>query len=192
MKPIRYFTCTVVLASLVSAAGCTTPSADVPLSSRTTEGHFITRVLAVDPANYRVTIEGPDKRPMPIQLTDQAKALPNLRVGDRVDIRVMRSLAYVLNTGVDGEPGISDELMTTRATSDNPNPGGEAIHHVRVTSKITYIDLVNHHVTLLTPDGKSQVLKVEDPALQARMKNLQVGQTVNAVYTEVLNVQTSR
>ena len=49
-----------------------------------------------------------------------------------------------------------------------------------------------HEVTLLPPEGKVRVVKVEDPQLQARMKNLKVGQTIDAIYTEVLEVKTSR
>jgi subtilisin-like proprotein convertase family protein len=82
--------------------------------------------------------------------------------------------------------------MTLRADKDDPNPGGEAVRQVKVTSKITHIDLKKHEVTLLPPEGKVKVLKVEDPTLQARMKKLQVGQTVNAIYTEVMTIKTSR
>ena len=61
-----------------------------------------------------------------------------------------------------------------------------------MTSQIKKIDLKNHEVSLLPPEGKLQVVKVEDPELQARMKNLKVDQTVDAIYTEVLRVETSR
>ncbi|MGX1126203.1 hypothetical protein AB7M23_002996 [Pseudomonas sp. HLS-6 TE3448] len=192
MKPIRSFACTVVLASIMSATSFTALAADVPLGGSAIEGHVVTHVLAVDAANYQVTIEGADKKPVTIQLTDQAKALHNLKVGDNVDITVVRSIAYVLDTNVGGAPGVSNESMTTRAAKDNPHPGGEAVRRVKVTSKITHIDLKKHEVTLLPPEGKVTVLKVEDPELQARMKNLKVGQTVNVIYTEVLKVKTSR
>ena len=191
MKPIRSLAHAVALASLMSAS-FTAHAADVPLGSTALESHIITHVLAVDAANYQVTVEGANKSPVSIQLTDQAKALHNLKVGDKVDIRVIRSIAYVLDTNVDGAPGVSNESMTIRATKDTPNPGGEAVRQVKVTSKITHIDLKKHEVTLLPPEGKVTVLKVEDPELQARMKNLKVGQTVDAVYTEVLKVKTSR
>lgn len=192
MKPIRSLACTVVLASIMSATSFTALAADVPLGGSAIEGHVVTHVLAVDAANYQVTIEGADKKPVTIQLTDQAKALHNLKVGDNVDITVVRSIAYVLDTNVGGAPGVSNESMTTRAAKDNPHPGGEAVRRVKVTSKITHIDLKKHEVTLLPPEGKVTVLKVEDPELQARMKNLKVGQTVNVIYTEVLKVKTSR
>lgn len=192
MKSIRSLAHAVALASLMSTASFAAHAADLPLGSEALEDHISTQVLAVDPDNYRVTVEGPNNSQVPIQLTDQAKALPNLKVGDKVDIYVTRSVAYVLDTTVGGAPKVSDETGTIRATKDNPNPGGEAFRQVRVTSKITAIDLKTHEVTLLPPEGKVKVVKVENPELQARMKNLKVGQTVDAVYTEVLTVKTSR
>jgi hypothetical protein len=187
MKPIRV----IALASLLST-GLTAHAANIPLGSNAMEGHIVSRVLAVDPANYQVTIEGRDKSPVPIQLTDQAKNLHNLKVGDTVDIHVIRSVAYKLDTDVGGASGITDESMSIRATKDNPNPGGEAVRQVKVTSRITHIDFKKHEVTLLPPEGEATVLKVEDPQLQERMKKLQVGQTIDAIYTEVLKVKTSR
>jgi hypothetical protein len=192
MKPIRVLANAVAFASIILTAGYTTRAAEVPLGSTTMKGHIVTQVLAVDPANYQITIEGADKSPMPLQLTDKAKALHNLKVGDKVDIHVIRTVAYTLDTNVDSTPGISNESKTVRASKDNPNPGGEAIRRVKVTSKITHIDLKKHEVTLLPPEGEAKVMKVEDPKLQARMKKLQVGQTINAIYTEVMHVKTSR
>ncbi|KQZ78711.1 hypothetical protein [Pseudomonas sp. Root562] len=192
MKSIRSLPCVIALASLFSTVCLTAHADDIPLGSNSMQGHIVSRVLAVDPANHQVTIEGRDKSPVPIQLTDQAKNLHNLKVGDTVDIHVVRSVAYVLDTDVGGTPGVSKESMTIRATKDNPNPGGEAVREVKVTSKITRIDLKQHEVTLLPPEGEATVLKVEDPKLQERMKKLQVGQTIDAIYTEVMTVKTSR
>jgi hypothetical protein len=192
MKPIRLLAYAVALSSITSTAGYSARAAEVPLGSTTMKGQITTQVLAVDPANYQITIEGTDKSPVSLQLTDKAKALHNLKVGDKVDIHVIRSVAYTLDTNVDSTPGISNESTTVRASKDNPNPGGEAIRRVKVTSKITHIDLKKHEVTLLPPEGEARVMKVEDPKLQTRMKKLQVGQTINAIYTEVMSVKTSR
>ena len=192
MKSIRSLAHAVALASLMTTASFAAHAAELPLGSEALQDHISTQVLAVDPGNYRVTIEGPNNSQVPIQLSDQAKDLHNLKVGDKVDITVTRAVAYVLNTSEGGAPKVTDETGTVRATKDNPNPGGEAFRQVRVTSKITAIDLDAHEVTLLPPQGKVKVVKVEDPELQARMKNLKVGQTVDVVYTEVLTVKTSR
>lgn len=191
MKPIPSLT-VVVLASIMAAIGFAAHAAEVPLGSHSMEGHIVTRVLAVDPANHQVTIEEANKNPVSIQLTEKAKTLSNLKVGDKVDIHVVRTVAYVLDTNVDAAPGVSNESVVVRATQDNPDPGGEAVRRVKVTSKITRIDLKKHEVTLLPPEGELTVLKVEDPQLQERMKKLQVGQTINAIYTEVMKIKTSR
>jgi len=182
----------VALASLVGSASFAVHAADIPIASEALESHVTTQVTAIDQANRQVTVKGPHEKDVTFQLTEQAKALPNLKVGDKVDIYVTRAVAYVLNTDVGGAPKASEESGTIRATKDNPNPGGEAFRQVRVTSQIKKIDLKTHEVSLLPPEGKLQVVKVEDPDLQARMKNLKVDQTVDAIYTEVLRVETSR
>ncbi|ATP49932.1 MULTISPECIES: hypothetical protein [Pseudomonas] len=192
MKPISSLARAVALASLVFAGSFTAQAADVPIGSEALESHVTTKVQAIDLASRQVTVEGANGKPVTFQLTEKAKALPNLKVGDTVDIYVTRAVAYVLNTDVGGAPKVSDESGSIRATKDNPNPGGEAFRQVKVTSQIKKIDLKKHEVSLLPPEGKLQVVKVENPDLQARMKNLKVGQTVDAIYTEVLRVETSR
>ncbi|MCG8291831.1 hypothetical protein [Pseudomonas entomophila] len=192
MKSTRSLARAIALASLMSATSFTAQAAELPIASEALESHVTTQVTAIDLANRQVTVKGPHEKDVTFQLTEKAKALPNLKVGDQVDIYVTRAIAYVLDTKVGGAPKASEESGTIRATKDNPNPGGEAFRQVRVTSKIEKIDLKTHEVTLLPPEGKVQVVKVEKPELQARMENLKVGQTVDAIYTEVLRVETSR
>ncbi|MGE6822748.1 hypothetical protein [Pseudomonas soli] len=192
MTPTRYFARAVAFASLVSAASLSAHAAELPIASEALESHITTEVTKIDVPNRQVTVKGPHDKDVTFQLTEQAKALPNLKVGDQVDIKVTRAIAYVLNTNVGGAPKASEESGTIRATAANPNPGGEAFRQVKVTSQIKKIDLNTHEVTLLPPEGKLQVVKVENPELQARMKNLKVDQTVEAIFTEVLSVETSR
>ncbi|MFJ4387908.1 hypothetical protein ACIP02_26755 [Pseudomonas sp. NPDC089408] len=193
MNPIRTLARAVALATLASTASFAVQAADIPIGSEALESHVTTQVTAIDLANRQVTVKGPDdKKDVTFQLTEKAKTLPNLKVGDQVDIYVTRAVAYVLNTDVGGAPKATEESGTIRATAENPNPGGEAFRQVRVTSQIKKIDLKTHEVSLLPPEGKLQVVKVENPDLQARMQNLKVGQTVDAIYTEVLRVETSR
>ncbi|BBH46290.1 hypothetical protein [Pseudomonas sp. KU43P] len=192
MTPLCTLARAVALATLVATASFTVQAADIPIASEALESHIKTEVTAIDQASRQVTVKGANDKPVTFQLTEKAKALPNLKVGDQVDIEVTRAVAYVLNTDVGGAPKASEESGTIRATQANPNPGGEAFRQVRVTSQIKKIDLKTHQVSLLPPEGKLQVVKVENPDLQKRMKNLKVGQTVDAIYTEVLKIKTSR
>jgi len=190
MKPLRTLTHAIALASLMTAASFSVQADDILIDGIASESIVDTKVLAIDMENRLVTVEGPNNTQVPIQLSENAKNLHNLKVGDLVNVKVNRSVATVLDTNVGGEPGVSKESGVIRATKDNPNPGGEAFRQVKVTSKITKIDLKKHEVTLLPPEGQSKVVKVEDPELQARMKNLKVGQTVDMVFTDVLKITT--
>jgi hypothetical protein len=57
-----------------------------------------------------------------------------------------------------------------------------------VQLKITKIDLKNNQVTLENPQGQSKTLDVKKPEIQARLKDLKVGQSVVVTYTDVLKV----
>jgi len=190
MKPLHCLAPVYALMSLLSVSVAAHAN-EVPLGSDAVSERFETQVLAVDPAKHQVTIEGLDKQPIPVQLSDQAKAARNLKVGDKVDMRITRSIEYVLDTRVEGEPGVSNDTWINRASPDSL-PGGELYRTVKVTSKITRIDPQNSQVTVLNPDGNERVVTVNDPKVQAHLKDLQVGQTVDAIRTEVLKVETSR
>ncbi|MFQ6573188.1 hypothetical protein [Pseudomonas sp. UM16] len=190
MKPLRTLTHAIALASLMTAASFSVQAEDILISGTALEDNVVTKVLAIDMDKRLVTVEGPNNTQVPIQLTEKAKALSNLKVGDQVNVHVTRSVATVLDTTVGGEPGASKEAGVIRATKDNPNPGGEAFRQIKITSKITKIDLKTHEVTLLPPEGPQKVVKVEDPELQEKMKNLKVGQTVDMVFTDVLKITT--
>lgn len=124
MNPIRSFARAVALATLVSATSLTAHAADIPIASEALESHVTTQVTAIDLANRQVTVKGPDNRKdVTFQLTEKAKALPNLKVGDQVDIFVTRAVAYVLNTDVGGASKASEESGTIRATAQKPQPG---------------------------------------------------------------------
>ncbi|WP_327439678.1 hypothetical protein [Pseudomonas donghuensis] len=190
MKPLRRFTHAIALASLLSAASFTVQAEDILINAIASESVVDTKVLAVDVDKRLVTVAGPNDSQVPIQLSEQAKDLHNLKIGDLVNIKVNRSVATVLDTTVGGAPGVSKEAGIIRATKDNPNPGGEAFRQVKVTSKITKIDLKSHEVTLLPPEGQQKVVVVEDPELQKGMGKLKVGQTVDIIYTDVLKITT--
>jgi hypothetical protein len=181
----------VALATLVSTASLNVLAADIPLSSVVEADQVVTKVLAVDAAAHQVTLEGPQGKPVHVQLTDKAKDLGHLKVGDQVQVQVIHSIAAYLDTDVQkAAPGAQASSGELRATKDNPNPGGEAFRQVQVQLKITHIDLKKNQVTFEGPAGKSKTVDVVRPEVQAKLKNLKVGQTVVVTYTDVLKVTT--
>ena len=181
----------ITLATVLSAASFSAVAADIPLSVAVEADQVTTKVLAVDAAKHQVVLEGAEGRQVHVQLTDKAKNLGNLKVGDQVKIEVTRSVAVYLDTDVDkGLPGSIEHTGEIRATKDNPNPGGEAFRQVQVQLKITDIDLKKNQVTFENPAGQSKTVNVENPEVQKKLKDLKVGQSVVVTYTDVLKVTT--
>lgn len=183
----------MTLATLMSAASFSALAADIPLSEVVIADQVDTKVVSVDAPNHQVVLEGPQGHQVHVQLTDQAKDLGNLKPGDKVNIAVVRSVAAYLDTDVDkGLPGSLEREGINRATKDNPNPGGEAYRQVQVQLQITKIDVKNNQVTFKGPAGESKTVNVVRPEVQAKLKDLKVGQSVVVTYTDVLKVTTTR
>lgn len=179
----------ITLATVLSATSFGAMAADIPLSATVQADQVTTKVLAVDAAKHQVVLEGAEGQQVHVQLSDQAKNLANLRVGDQVKVEVQRSVAAYLDTDVDkGLPGTVERSGELRNAPGTENPGGEAYRQIQVQLKITKIDLKNNQVTLENPQGKSKILDVKKPEIQAKLKDLKVGQSVVVTYTDVLKV----
>lgn len=189
LRPLRQ---AIALATLLSAGALTAHAADIPLSKSLEADEVTTKVLEVDAANHQVVLEGAEGRKVHVQLSDQAKDLGNLKVGDQVKVLVTHSVAAVLDTDIDkSAPDATEKTGVLRATADNPNPGGAAFRQVQVQLKITHIDLAKNQVTLENPAGQSKVLTVEKPQIRAGLKDLKVGQSVLVTYTDTLEISTA-
>jgi hypothetical protein len=179
----------ITLATVLSATSFVAMAADIPLSATIEADQVTTKVLAVDAANHQVVLEGAEGRQVHVQLSDKAKNLANLKVGDLVKVEVQRSVAAYLDTDVDkGLPGTVERSGELRKAPGSENPGGEAYRQIQVQLKITKIDLKNNQVTLQNPQGQSKTLDVKKPEIQAKLKDLKVGQSVVVTYTDVLKV----
>jgi hypothetical protein len=183
----------ITLATLLSATSLSAVAADIPLSAVVEADQVTTKVVSVDAANHQVVLEGPEGNQVHVQLTEKAKNLGNLKAGDEVDIEVTRAVAAYLDTDIDkGLPGSIERTGEVRAAPGSVNPGGEAYRQVQVQLKITDIDVKNNRVTFENPKGQSKTIDVVRPEIQAKLKDLKKGQTVNVVYTDILKVTTRK
>ena len=57
-----------------------------------------------------------------------------------------------------------------------------------VTSRIIAVDAAKNTVTIRAPKGAEHTLKVEDPALQSRLKEIKPGQNFDVTYTQAVAV----
>ncbi len=192
MKTLNTLARAIALATVLGSASLAAHAADIPLSGAVEADQVVTKVLSVDAAKHQVVLEGAGGKPVHVQLSDQAKDLGHLKVGDQVKVTVTHSVVAVLDTDVEkGKPDSSEASGVVRATADNPNPGGAAYRQVQVQLKITAIDLKKNQLTFEGPAGNKKVVSVEKPEVQQRLKDLKVGQSVLVTYTDILQVSTA-
>lgn len=189
MKPFDAFTKTAAAAALLLAVS-SVYAEEVPISGALIADELTATVVSVDAAKHVVVLKDAEGQEAAVQLTDQAKNLDKLKAGDTVHAVVTRSVVAVLDTDTEKATSLKEKAGVARATDANPNPGGAAFRQVSVRLKITAIDLDKHQVTLIGPAGNTKTVTVEKPDLQARMKDLKVGQTVAVTYTDTLDITT--
>jgi len=190
MKVIRSLIKATAALSLL-AISITSAYADVvPLAGEVQTDQFAAKVVSVDQQNRVVVLAGAEGQNVSFKLTDQAKDLTHLKAGDTIQATIVRSRIVKLDTDLNkAAPAITSLYEESNATKNNPNPNVNAVHQVNLTLKITHIDVKKHEITFEGPAGRQKVVSVEDPAIQARLKDLKVNQSVVVTYTDLLDIR---
>jgi hypothetical protein len=143
------------------------------------------KITAIDPATRQVTLTGRTGAPVTVTAGPNVR-LEMLKVGDVVDAQFYRSVAFVVS-----QPGATvpdDEIQQALARPVDA-PGGIAMKVARISGLVVGIDLSAHSVDLVNPEGgQIYTVNVTDPARQAKLPMLKVGDTVTAVVSEALAV----
>lgn len=143
-------------------------------------------VVAVDPDSRIVTLKGASGREVTVEAGPEVH-LDHLKPGDQVTAHYQSAIALELLPADSAEAGTEVESGASSAPL-NGKPGMTSGHSVSITSKLTAVDLKHHTVTLTGADGKERVIEVKDPARQARMSKLKVGDMVRITYVEAVAV----
>lgn len=142
-------------------------------------------VIAIDLATRTVTLKGPGGNEFPVHADKRVKNLPQVKVGDKVDVSYQESLVWNVKKAADGKPGVSVQSETESAKPGS-KPAGVTITQMKMTATIEAIDLANGTVTLKGPQGNSRTIKARDPK---NLQRVQVGDLVDITYTEALAVK---
>jgi hypothetical protein len=145
------------------------------------------KVEAIDLANREVTLKQDDGTTDTVQVSEEVKNLPQLKVGDTVTMEYFESLTLALDKTAGAAPALSEKATEQRAELGKL-PGGVRTQEITVVAKVTAIDAKKNTVTLTGPKGRSVDLEVT-PEQLAKVK---VGDHVNAVYTEAVAVKVTR
>jgi Cu/Ag efflux protein CusF len=167
-------------------AGCSTLGGEAPKPKGEISGltSATATVVAIDAAARRVTLRGSDGREFTVKVGEQVKNLPQVRVGDVVDLSYYESLVWSVR-----KPGQAAPAATAAGGVASAPPGEKpaalAGATVTVTATIDAIDPGAGTVTLRGPRGGTQTIKARDPN---NLRAVKVGDLVEITYTEALAV----
>lgn len=145
------------------------------------------RVTAIDTANRKLTLLGPDGDKFTVKLGPEAVNFDQIRVGDLVKATVTEQTVVFLDkegtSGPDGAAGV------VALAPKGAQPGGIMAETVQVTAKVTAIDQTNRTATLQFKDGSSKIFPVRDDIDLSQRK---VGEMVVFQVTEMIAISVEK
>jgi len=192
MKKLLVFVVAVLFGLSTSGlvfAGEKAPATEKPLSVKKEKVvTAIATVEAIDLQKRVVTLKGPKGNVFDVTVGEQARNLPQVKVGDQVEVKYYESLALRLVKPGEGVAGVQETSALARA-KEGEKPGGIAGSQVTLTATITAINKKTHEVTLKGPEGKTITVKAEHPE---NLKKVKVGDEIEITYTEALAISVEK
>jgi len=141
-------------------------------------------VLAIDKQDRILTLLGPKKNVVDLEVGEEVRNFDQVKVGDQLRIEYYESVALYL-----GKPGTQPEedagLVVARSAKGE-KPGGYAVGAVDVSASVVGIDKKKRTLTLKLPEG-NVVTTTVDKSVQA-YETLKVGDAIHARLTKAIAV----
>jgi hypothetical protein len=177
-----------VAATAALAFSAAAQQAAAPMMGGKTVADAVTitaKVEAVDLPNRLVTVRGPMGRSVVIKADDRVKNLAQVKVGDELVMKYVEAVSIELKKGSTGRMETSTSTGPVTAPM-GAKPGMAAVNTTTMVANVDKVDTANSEVLLHGPQGRYVEVKVKDPAV---MKDIKVGDSVQATYTEALLVE---
>ncbi len=143
------------------------------------------KIRAINVQRREVTLAGRSGTTVTLQTGPEVR-LELLHVGDTVNARYYRSVAFVLS--VPGTTVPEDKIAQVVAQSAQA-PGGVGVRQTKISGLVVGLDQAAHSVDIVDPSGGGvYTIDVTDPARQELLGNLKVGDTITAVVSQALAV----
>ena len=165
-----------------AATGVTTAPGKVAASETV---KMTATVVLIDMGSRDVVLIDSKGKMHKINVSDQARNLDQVKVGDKVTVEYTEAISLQLKKrgAADGPPASSQEAMIR--SPKGMKPGGVVGRKVTAFATVVAVDPKKQFVTLRGPLGNEYVVQALDPAqLQAVTK----GDEVQVIYTEALAI----
>ncbi|ABK98029.1 hypothetical protein [Pelobacter propionicus] len=142
-------------------------------------------VEAIDLDTRVVTLRDTKDNLFDITAGPQVTNLPQVKVGDQVEITYYQSIAVQVFKPGEAPQGSAATVATERLAKPGEKPSGIAGANVSITATVESISPQKTSVTLKLADGKYKVVKIEN---KKNLNNVKVGDEVVITATETLAV----
>ena len=190
------------MVGVLVSAGCASTNNPPPATPQTTAAApaapavgvtetttMTARVQAIDLKTRKVTLKPKNGKAFTIQVSEDARNLPQVRVGDTVVAKYTEAVAVDINrdTSTGGITSRKESVSGTRAPL-GAMPGGTVRNTVEIIANVLAIDAKTRRVTFQGPEN-TRTVKV--PA-EVKMNKLEVGDQVRLTYVEELAISVER
>jgi hypothetical protein len=148
--------------------------------------HVAATITAIDKATREVTLKGPQGNEVVVQAGPDVRNFDAMKVGDAVNVEYVEALTLELHKGSTAPVARVEQGAAARA-QPGTQPGGAIGRKITVLAEVMAVDTAANTVTLRGPN-RTVVLPVADPA---KLKNVAVGDRVEATYTEAVAIAVS-
>lgn len=191
----------LLFAALLTITACSTPPPPPPATGASSavfkEGvpggvvvntvDVSARVTAIDAANRKVTLLGPNGDTFTVKLGPEAVNFDQIRVGDLVNATVTEELVIYLDEEGTSAPDGAEGVVAL--APKGAQPGGLMAETRQVTATVKSIDTTNRTATLLFEDGSTKIFPVRDDIDLSRRKP---GEKVVFQVTEMIAISVTK
>ena len=149
-----------------------------------------TTVESVDMANRLVTLKGSEGRLVTIKAGEEVKNLPQVKVGDKVNITYYQGTALNIHKSGKEQPDLGTTVTggMSRTAPLGAKPAGKAEAVVTTTVEIAEVDPYKKTISFRSPDKGYRTVSVKDSHLEHYLTELKAGDVVEVVSTESMAI----
>jgi Cu/Ag efflux protein CusF len=147
------------------------------------------KVVAVDPAQRTVTLQGASGKTRTIEVGDEVRNFDQIKVGDMVHAKYTQALALELKKGPATMQAPTEEQAITPAPAPGAKPGGTVARKVTAVAEVIAVNHAKQMVTLRGPRGNEVDVDVQDPS---QLQNIKKGDHVQITYVEALAIAVTK
>lgn len=143
-------------------------------------------VETVNLAERSILLRGETGNLVTVRVPQEARNLPQVQPGDKVVIDVLSTVgAHIARPG---DP-LPESTASMARAEPGERPGGLLVEHRRVRVKIEGINTENHSVAVIGPDRVPRTFVLRQPAMQALLPSLRVGDEVDVTFTDAVSLR---